>query len=213
MGEETVMLPSVVAALLGGDAAEDTWEPVFLLLTVGSDGYARVCQLSRAEVEVSPGRDRADVIRAVIRARRTIANLRRDGRGLLIVTGGQSAYYLRMRAVAVLEEDGGGTLAVAFAVDGIEERLEVHLRHGLARSPEAGLGGTLCLVCSDVDAAFVVEAGGGRLRWRRGRGPADAALVGTASQLFLFSWNRFPLEALSLTRRQEVVSAWAGLPA
>lgn len=121
MGEETVMLPSVVAALLGGDAAEDTWEPVFLLLTVGSDGYARVCQLSRAEVEVSPGRDRADVIRAVIRARRTIANLRRDGRGLLIVTGGQSAYYLRMRAVAVLEEDGGGTLAVAFAVDGIED--------------------------------------------------------------------------------------------
>lgn len=99
------------------------------------------------------------------------------------------------------------------AVEGIEERLEVHLRQALARAPEAGLGGSLCLVCSDVDAAFVVEAGGGRLRWRRGRGPADAALVGTASQLFLFSWNRFPLDALSLTGRREIVSAWADLPA
>lgn len=115
------MLPSEVAALLHGSAAEDTWEPVFLLLTVGPDGYAQVCQLSRAEIEVGPGQDGADVICGVIRARRTIANLRRDGRGLLVVVGGQSAYYLRLRAATVLEEDGGGTLAVAFAVDGSED--------------------------------------------------------------------------------------------
>lgn len=115
------MLPSEVAALLAGGAAEDAWEPVFLLITVGPDGYAQVCQLSRAEIEVAAGRDGADVIRGVVRARRTIANLGRDRRGLLVVVGSQSAYYLRLRAATVLEEDSGRTLAVAFAVDGTED--------------------------------------------------------------------------------------------
>lgn len=98
------------------------------------------------------------------------------------------------------------------AADGIEERIEVYLRHDLEGSRDATLGGTLCLVCSDLDAAVVVEVAGGRLRWRRGRGPADAALVGTASQLFLFSWNRFPLDELSLTGRRDVALSWSALP-
>lgn len=98
------------------------------------------------------------------------------------------------------------------AADGIEERIEVHVRHELADDRDASLGGSLCLVCSDVDAAYVVEVAAGRLRWRRGRGPADTALVGTASQLFLFSWNRLPLEDLALTGRPEVARAWAALP-
>jgi hypothetical protein len=115
------MLPGEVAGLLRGGAAEDAWEPAFQLLTVGSDGYARVCQLSRAEIEVGRGRHDAEVIRAVIRAGRTIANLRRDGRALLVVVGGQSAYYLRLRTATVLAEDGGRTLAVTFAVDGADD--------------------------------------------------------------------------------------------
>ena len=115
------MLPSEVAALLAGGAAEDAWEPVFLLLTVGFDGYAQVCQLSRAEIEAGQGRGGADVIRGVVRARRTIGNLRRDGRGLLVVVGSQSAYYLRLQTATVLEEDGGRTLAVSFAVDGAQD--------------------------------------------------------------------------------------------
>lgn len=98
------------------------------------------------------------------------------------------------------------------AADGIEERIDVHLRCDVPDAPGASLGGTLCLVSSDLDVAFVVEVGGGRLRWRRGRGPADAALVGTASQLFLFTWNRQPLERLSLTGRSEVAAAWSTLP-
>lgn len=98
------------------------------------------------------------------------------------------------------------------AADGIEERIDVHLRCDVPGAPSAGLGGSLCLVCSDLDVAFVVEVGGGRLRWRRGRGPADAALVGTASQLFLFTWNRQPLEELALTGRSDVAEAWAALP-
>lgn len=98
------------------------------------------------------------------------------------------------------------------AADGIEERLEVHLRRDLEAAGEATLGGTLCLVCSDLDVAFVVDVTSGRLRWRRGRGPADTAVVGTASQLFLFSWNRFPLEDLALTGRPDIARCWSALP-
>jgi uncharacterized protein (TIGR03083 family) len=98
------------------------------------------------------------------------------------------------------------------AVDGIDERIDVHLRVDVAEAPSATLHGTLCLVCSDDAAAFVIEVGGGRLRWRRGRGPADAALVGTASNLFLFTWNRVGLEAIELTGEREVAEAWRSLP-
>ncbi|HEY6499907.1 MAG TPA: hypothetical protein VIZ20_10810 [Streptosporangiaceae bacterium] len=119
------MLPAEVLGLLSGDAAEDAWEPVFLLLTVGADGYPQVCQLSRAEIEAAP----PGVVRVVIRARRTIASLRRDGRGRLVVVGGQSAYYLSLRAGATLAEDDGRTLAVSFAVEATEaDTLGIPLR-------------------------------------------------------------------------------------
>lgn len=98
------------------------------------------------------------------------------------------------------------------AVDGIDERLDVHLRVDLPEAPEATLGGSACLVCTDVDAAWVVEAGGGRLRWRHGRGPADAVLVGSASDLLLFTWNRVEVDALALTGRRDVALAWRTLP-
>jgi hypothetical protein len=118
-------LPAEVLGLLGGDAAEDAWEPVFLLLTVGADGYSRVCQLSRAEIGAAP----PAVVRMIIRARRTIANLRRDGRGRLVVVGGQSAYYLALRAGATLAEDDGRTLAVSFTVEATEaDTLGIPLR-------------------------------------------------------------------------------------
>ncbi|MHB1988376.1 MAG: maleylpyruvate isomerase family mycothiol-dependent enzyme [Acidimicrobiales bacterium] len=98
------------------------------------------------------------------------------------------------------------------AVDGIDERLEVHLRTDVSESPEACLGGPLCLCCSDVDAAWLVEVGNGRLRARRGAGPAAAVLRGSASDLFLFSWNRVGLDSLDLTGDRAVADAWASLP-
>jgi len=102
-----------------------------------------------------------------------------------------------------------GALEPELSADGVEERIEVFL----ARPRTAGalpLPGTLCLVASDVEAAWVLEPGGGTLRWRRGRGPADAALVGTAGQLFLFSWNRLGPEELQLTGRGDVALALRG---
>jgi hypothetical protein len=57
-----------------------------------------------------------------------------------------------------------------------------------------------------------VEIGMGRLRVREGRGPASACLLGPASHLLLFVWNRIGVEGLELTGDPAVASAWAGLP-
>ena len=94
------------------------------------------------------------------------------------------------------------------AVDGIDEWLAVHLA---TDEPGASLGGVLCLACNDDPAAWTVEVAGGRLRWREGRGPADAVLVGSASDLYLFSWNRQALGVLDLTGSPDVAAAWGSL--
>jgi uncharacterized protein (TIGR03083 family) len=98
------------------------------------------------------------------------------------------------------------------AVDGIDERLMVHLRTDIPEDPSATLGGSLCLACSDSDAAWTVEVGQGQLHVRSGRGPASAYLRASASDLFLFSWNRVGLERLDLTGDPGVAAAWASLP-
>ena len=97
------------------------------------------------------------------------------------------------------------------AVDGIDEWLAVHLATDVPEAPDASLGGVLCLACADDPAAWTVEVAGGRLRWREGRGPADAVLVGSASDLYLYSWNRLALDALDLTGKPDVAGAWGTL--
>ena len=141
-----------------------------------------------------------------------------------------------------LELTGGraGSVERELAVDGIAEVLEVVLPRAFVRAREAGvvlgdqqapgdrqspvdrhpagvgtaaLGGSLCLVASDVDTAFMIEVQAGRLRWRAGRGPADAVVVAPASDLLLLCWNRIAPERLAVTGDAAVARAWANLPA
>ena len=98
------------------------------------------------------------------------------------------------------------------AVDGIDEWISVHLATDVPEAPDATLGGVLCLACADDAAAWTVEISGGKLRWREGRGPAEAVLVGAASDLYLYCWNRRPLEVLELTGSRDVALAWTSLP-
>lgn len=98
------------------------------------------------------------------------------------------------------------------AVDGIDEFLHVHLQGDVAEAPEATLGGTLCLACSDSASAWIVEVSGGQLKVREGSGPASACLRGTASDLYLFTWNRVSVDDLELTGNRSVATAWATLP-
>ena len=97
------------------------------------------------------------------------------------------------------------------AVDGIDEWIRVHLAANVPEAPDVSLGGVLCLACADATAAWTVEVAAGRLRWREGRGPADAVVVGPASDLYLFCWNRRPLEVLELTGNRDVAAAWSSL--
>lgn len=97
------------------------------------------------------------------------------------------------------------------AVDGIDEWIRVHLAADVPEAPDVSLGGVLCLACADATAAWTVEVAAGRLRWREGRGPADAVVVGPASDLYLFCWNRRPLEVLELTGNRDVAAAWSSL--
>ena len=108
------MLPPEVRALLAGQPDDSAWEPVAHLLTTDDDGFPRVCLLSRAELAAG-----ADTVSCVVRARHTIANLRRTGQGLLAVAGGEAAYYVRLRVLATLEE--GHRLAATFAVVATEQ--------------------------------------------------------------------------------------------
>jgi uncharacterized protein (TIGR03083 family) len=104
-------------------------------------------------------------------------------------------------------------IARDLAVDGIDEWIGVHLATEVPESPGVSLGGVLCLACADAGAAWTVEIAAGRLRWRDGRGPADAVLVGPASDLYLYCWNRTPLEVLELTGNRQVAAAWSALTA
>lgn len=97
------------------------------------------------------------------------------------------------------------------AIDGIDEWIGVHLATEVPESPDVSLGGVLCLACADDAAAWTVEVAARRLRWREGRGPADAVLVGSASDLYLYCWNRRPLEALELTGNREVAVGLSSL--
>ncbi len=99
------------------------------------------------------------------------------------------------------------------AVDGVDERLDVHLRSNLGRVPGRVLGGSMCLVASDADASWTVESTRGQIRWRRARGPADVVLVATASELLQFLWNRVDADVLARTGRREVAIAWRSVPA
>jgi hypothetical protein len=127
------VLPPEVRALLAGQPDDSAWEPVAHLLTTDDDGFPRVCLLSRAELtagelaadelaadELAAG---ADTVSCVVRARHTIANLRRTGQGLLAVAGGEAAYYVRLRVLATLAEAEaeGRRLAATFAVVAVEQ--------------------------------------------------------------------------------------------
>jgi hypothetical protein len=121
------VLPPEVRALLAGQPDDSAWEPVAHLLTTDDDGFPRVCLLSRAELAADELAAGADTVSCVVRARHTIANLRRTGQGLLAVAGGEAAYYVRLSVLATLAEAEaeaeaeGRRLAATFAVVAVEQ--------------------------------------------------------------------------------------------
>lgn len=97
-----------------------------------------------------------------------------------------------------------------FAVDGLNERLEVSI--GGKPHLKGTLPGTIHLHATDVDAEWTVSLKDGIIGISREHQKADAAIRATASELYLWSWGRLPVEILEHFGDSEVIEAWKKLP-
>lgn len=97
--------------------------------------------------------------------------------------------------VAVHRYDGaGGAMGAELGVDGVDELLEVFAPL-LGAEPFGGIGTTLHLHATDLDTGeWLVRLGPDGLTSERGHHKGDAAVRGAAGDLYLFAWNRVPLD-------------------
>ena len=96
---------------------------------------------------------------------------------------------------AIHRHDGaGGSFDAELAVDGVDELLDVFAPL-LGAEPFGGTGSTLHLHATDLDTGeWLAHLGPEGLTSERGHHKGDAALRATASDLYLFAWNRVPLD-------------------
>jgi uncharacterized protein (TIGR03083 family) len=89
----------------------------------------------------------------------------------------------------------GGPVDAALAVDGIDELLEVFGPLAADLDRLEGAPSTLHLHATDSDAGeWLVTFGPDRITSEHAHGRGDAAVRGPASDLYLFAWNRVPLD-------------------
>jgi hypothetical protein len=98
-----------------------------------------------------------------------------------------------------------GRVETELAVDGVDERLD------RSCASAAGWEGSMCLIALDTPEAWMLEGRRGRCTWRRGRGPAVAAVVGHASDLLLYAWGRRSPDDLTVTGDFRIARAWEGV--
>jgi uncharacterized protein (TIGR03083 family) len=112
-----------------------------------------------------------------------------------------------------VEEAAGrpGPVAPDLAADGVDEILTGFLPGYLRHVQVAGLEGTLHVHCTDADGEWVLDFSGPALEVRREHTKADTAVRGPASDLFLWLWNRLPLDSggLEVFGRGDVAAALA----
>jgi uncharacterized protein (TIGR03083 family) len=88
----------------------------------------------------------------------------------------------------------GGAVDAELAVDGIDELVD---EFGAMLGPDAfgGVGSTLHLHATDHDRGeWLITLGPEALRAERVHGKGDAAVRASAGDLYLFAWNRLPLD-------------------
>ena len=110
---------------------------------------------------------------------------------------------------AVRGPHGASPIAPALAADALDELLVVLL----PELPETeALPGALALRCTDADGAWVLRSENGRTRALAGAGPADALVVGPASNLLLVTIGRLPPTVVEVTGDEGVLGAWLAAP-
>lgn len=100
-----------------------------------------------------------------------------------------------------------GPVDAGFAVDGIDEYLDVFLPLA-ARRVEAPPQGTLHLHATDVEGEWLVRLGDAP-SVERGHAKGDVALRGPAADLYLWVWGRVPTERLEVFGDETLADGFA----
>jgi uncharacterized protein (TIGR03083 family) len=85
----------------------------------------------------------------------------------------------------------------ALAVDGIDEWLNI-LAHDTPGERGDPLSGSLHLHATDLEGEWLVELTADHVEYREGHAKADAAIRGSASDLYLWTLNRLPADSPGL---------------
>jgi hypothetical protein len=102
-----------LARLVDGDVTIGRPEPFLLVLTGDADRYQRHCALSRTELEVV-----GSALHVALHARRTVANLERDGVAVLVAVDQDEIVSFRLTVQRVVR--GDGIVGVRLEIVGIE---------------------------------------------------------------------------------------------
>jgi uncharacterized protein (TIGR03083 family) len=106
----------------------------------------------------------------------------------------------------------GPAFEPAFAADGVDELIMGFLARNIRRGSWPGLDGSLAIRAADAPeggAGWLVAGGPAGPGVSRGTGPADCALTGPASDLYLTLWNRRPPGGLQVTGDPGVFAAFS----
>jgi uncharacterized protein (TIGR03083 family) len=103
-------------------------------------------------------------------------------------------YPRRMALETVVHRwDGiGGPIDPSLAVDGIDEHLELFAP--LAPGDSLAAHGTIHLHATDIDGEWLVTLAPGGITFEHGHAKGDVALRGAAGDLYLWAWNRLPVD-------------------
>lgn len=106
------------------------------------------------------------------------------------------------------------TIPPALAVDGIDEYFVMVRERLLAARGVLSLGGSLHLHATDTEGEWMITVDDGAITVAHGHGKGDAAIRGTAADLFLGLWGRFDLVSDARFERfgsTEVITALGAL--
>lgn len=111
---------------------------------------------------------------------------------------------------AARNEGEAEAVSPAAAADGADEVLTDIAPSYLDRNPSAELSGTLHVHASDTPGEWIINFDSKPVLVRREHAKADAAVRGPARSLFLWLWNRRPLDesALEVFGNRDIARSW-----
>ena len=111
------------------------------------------------------------------------------------------------RADAELARGSAPVFEAEFAADGIDELLVAALTRR-DRGPGADLERTMAISPTDTDDRWLSTIGPGLFATARSTDPAECEISGTASELYLFLWNRLGPASVDVVGDRAVLDVW-----